>query len=127
MTSANAKRPLESVNERTELTRSKPAKNGVYQDGVRGVILGLKGTNSIHAFNVDCHGKTWVAQQFIPITSKGAFTYSGADFLVKNGHRTSTRGTMTASGTFRKSRLVVGRFAAGGCAGHYTATFSYSR
>jgi hypothetical protein len=102
-----------------------PVKNGVYQDGVRGVIVGVHATNSIHAFNVDCHGKTWVAQSFIPVTSRGAFSYRGPDFVAKNGHRTSTTGTMTATGTFRTSRLIVGRFAAGGCSGSYSATFSY--
>ncbi len=103
-----------------------PVKNGVYEDGVRGVIVGVHATNSVHAFNVDCHGKRWVAQRFIPIT-RGAFSYSGPDFLVKNGRRTSTTGTMTASGRFRTSRLIVGRFAAGGCSGRYGATFSYVR
>ena len=103
-----------------------PVKNGVYQDGVRGVIVGVHGGNSIHAFNVTCHGKTWVAQQFIPITSRGAFSYRGPDFLVKNRHKTTTTGTMTVSGRFKTSRLVLGRFAAGGCSGGYGATFSYS-
>ncbi len=103
-----------------------PIKNGIYQDGVRGVIVGVHATNSVHAFNVDCRGKRWVAQRFIPITSRGTFSYSGPDFLAKNGRRTSTTGTMTASGRFRTSRVVVGRFAAGGCSGRYSATFSYS-
>ncbi len=103
-----------------------PVKNGVYQDGVSGIVVGVHATNSIHAFNVNCHGKTWVAQRFIPITSRGAFSYSGPDFLAKNGRRTSTTGTMTASGRFRTSRVIVGRFAAGGCSGRYIATFSYS-
>jgi len=103
-----------------------PVKNGVYEDGARGVIAGLHATNSIHALNVECHGKTWVAQRFIPVTSHGAFSYSGPDFLAKNGRRTTTTGTMTASGRFKTSRMIVGRFAAGGCSGRYTATFSYS-
>jgi hypothetical protein len=93
---------------------------------VRGVIVGMHATNSIHAFNVDCHGKTWVAQRFIPITSRGTFSYKGPDFLARNGRRTSTTGTMTASGTFKTSRMIVGRFGAGGCSGRYTATYSYS-
>lgn len=106
---------------------AKPVKNGVYQDGVHGVIVGVKGTNLIHAFNVDCHGKTWVAQQFIPITSKGTLTYSGSDWLAgKNGHRTSTTGTMTVSGKFKNSRLIVGRYSVIGCSGHFSASFSYS-
>ena len=103
-----------------------PVKDGVYQDGARGIIVGVHATNSIHAFNVDCHGKRWVAQQFIRITSRGAFSYRGPDFLFKNGHKTTPMGTMTASGGFRTSRLIVGRFAAGGCSGRYSATFSYS-
>ena len=103
-----------------------PVKNGVYEDGVRGILVGVHATNSVHAFNVDCHGKPWVAQRFIPITSGGAFSYSGPDFLTRNGHKTSTTGTMTASGRFKTSRLIAGRFAAGGCSGPYSATFSYS-
>jgi hypothetical protein len=103
-----------------------PVKNGVYEDGVRGVIVGVHATNSIHAFNVRCHGKTWVAQRFIPIMSRGAFSYSGPDFVARNGHKTSTTGTMTASGRFKTRRLVVGRFSVGGCSGRYSATFSYS-
>src|SRR5947208_15507987 len=74
-----------------------PVKNGVYQDGVRGVIVGLHAKNSVHAFNVDCHGRTWVAQRFIPVTARGTFSYSGPDFLVKNRHKTSTTGKMQAS------------------------------
>jgi hypothetical protein len=104
-----------------------PAKNGVYQDGVKGIIVGVHGTSSIHAFDVACHGRTWVAQRFIPVMSRGGFSYRGPAFLVKNRHRTSTMGTITASGRFRTSRLIVGRFAAPGCSGRYSATFSYSR
>jgi hypothetical protein len=103
-----------------------PVKNGVYQDGSQGVIVGVHGTNSIHAFNVDCHGKTWVARRFIPINSRGAFSYTGPDFRVKGGHKTGTTGTMTASGRFKTRQLIVGRFAAGGCSRSYSATFSYS-
>jgi hypothetical protein len=103
-----------------------PVKNGVYVDGAAGVIVGVHATNSIHAFNVACHKRTWVAQQFIPIRTRGAFSYSGADFLAKNGRRTSTTGTMTANGRFKTSRLIVGRFSAGGCSGRFSATFSYS-
>jgi hypothetical protein len=104
----------------------RPVKNGVYQDGVRGVIVGVHATNSIHAFNVTCHGRTWVAQQFIPVTSRGTFSYTVADFLVRNRHRTRTTGKMTASGRFKTSQLIVGRFSAGRCAGRYSATFSYA-
>ncbi|HLY50444.1 MAG TPA: hypothetical protein VKR21_14730 [Solirubrobacteraceae bacterium] len=107
-------------------TAATPVKNGVYADGATGVIVGVHATNSIHAFNVTCHKRTWVAQQFITITSRGAFSYNGADFLAKNGRRTSTTGTMTASGRFKTSRLIVGRFSAGGCSGRFSATFSYS-
>jgi hypothetical protein len=105
---------------------ARPVKNGVYQDGVRGVIVGVNGASSIGAFNVECRGRTWVARRFIPITSRGAFSYGAPDFLAKNGHKTSTTGMMTASGRFQTSRVVVGRFAAGGCSGRYSATFSYS-
>lgn len=102
-----------------------PVSNGVFEDGVHGIIVGVHASNSIHAFNVDCHGKTWVAQRFIPVTSRGAFSYRGPDFLVKNRHKTSTTGTMTASGRFTRPRLLVGHFAAGGCSGRFSATFSY--
>jgi hypothetical protein len=103
-----------------------PVKNGVYYDGFRGITIGLHGTNSIHGFNVLCHGRTWVAQRFIPIKSGGVFSYSGPAWLAKNGRRTGTTGTMTASGNVRTRRLIVGRFAAGGCSGRYSATFVYS-
>ena len=104
-----------------------PVTNGVYLDSPHGIIVGVQGTNSIHAFDVACHGRTWVAQKWIPIARGGSFSYSGPDFLAKGGHRTSTTGTMKASGTFKTSRLIAGQFAAGGCSGRYSATFSYSR
>jgi hypothetical protein len=103
-----------------------PVKNGVYEDGVAAVIVGVHATDAIHAFDVACHGKTWVARQFIPVTSRGTFTYSGPDFLAKHGRRTSTTGAMTASGRFKSARLIVGRYSAGGCSGRYSATLSYS-
>ena len=99
-----------------------PINNGVYDDSVHGVIVALHGKNSIHAFNVVCRGKTWVATMFIPVKAGGKFSYKGPDFLAKHGHKTKTTGSMTASGTFKTSRVITGSASAGGCKVRFRAT-----
>lgn len=98
-----------------------PVSNGVYANSGQSVIVALRGSASIHAFDVTCHAKTWVAKMFIPVRS-GRFSYRGPDLLAKNGRMTKTAGSMTASGVFETSRLIVGRASAGGCSVSYRAT-----
>jgi hypothetical protein len=101
-----------------------PARNGVYEDSTHGVIVAFKGGNNpIKGLNVTCHGKVWVATNFITVKS-GKFSYSGPDFLAKNGRKTKKTGTMTASGTFKSSKLVTGRARAGGCSTSYSASLT---
>ena len=101
-----------------------PIRNGVYDDGVHGVIVAFKdGNKTIKGLNVTCHGKVWVATKFITVKS-GKFSYSGPDFVAKNGRKTNKTGSMTASGTFKSSRLVTGKARAGGCSTRYSATFA---
>jgi hypothetical protein len=100
-----------------------PVKNSVYTDSVHGVTVAVTGTTSIHAFDVTCHGKTWIAKRFI--TVKGStFSYNGPSVLTKNGKATTTTGTMSASGRFKTSHSLTGRFSSGRCSGSYSAVYA---
>jgi hypothetical protein len=98
-----------------------PISNGVYTDGPHGVTIGLAGRSSIHAFDVQCGRKTWVAFGFIPVNAGGHFSYNGPDVLARNGRLTKTKGTMTLTGRFKTSKLAIGFASAGGCGTNFRA------
>ena len=101
---------------------AEPVPGGIYEDAGHGIGIGVVGTHEIRAFDMICHGRTWVARAIIGVhLATGDFSYSGTARLARNGRVTSTSRPMTVSGSFATTHLATGHASVAGCSTGFTA------